>query len=173
VTSGPERVGGTDYVAAVGALTVLGGLTALAIGPRMAGDRPASPRRKPRWETVVRMILIIHVIVMVGWVVNFAMFTMLAGLIGFQDFWTVPVGVTIVITLVVAGVTYAPGSSSGRIIAAAGLAGSASALLYSLQFAEFLVSQVVIVVLVALAVAGIVVVILENHLTTPRAESVH
>jgi hypothetical protein len=170
VTDGSANVGAM-IPAAVGSLMALAGLLALAAASQLGSDRDAARTLKPAWATVIRIILVIHLVAMLGWVANYAMFTMLSGLIGFQDAWTVPFGIAVVAGLVVAGVTYRPGSSGGRLMAAAGLAGSSAALLYTLQTDQSPVTQVVIVALVALAITGIVVMTLETHLTTPGGTS--
>jgi hypothetical protein len=160
---------GAAIPAVVGGLTTLAGLGALTVSspPGRDGPRKFGPGR----ATVIRIILVIHLVAMLGWVANYAAVTMLAGLIGFQDFWTVPFGIAIVAGLVVSGVSYHPGSSGGRIAAAGSLAGSSAALLYPLQSDQSPVTQVVIVALVALAITGIVAITLERNLATPHDTS--
>jgi len=160
---------GVAIPAVVGSLMSLAGLAALTISSQLRRDGPW--KFGPGRATVVRIILVIHLVAMLGWVANYAIFTMVAGLIGFQDFWTVPFGIAIVAGLVAAGVTYRPGSSGGRIAAAASLAGSTAALLYPLLSDQSPVTQVAIVALVVLAIAAIAAVTLERHPVTHRDTS--
>jgi hypothetical protein len=162
---------GAAMPAVVGSLMTLAGLGALTVSSQLGSPRDGPRTFKPLRATVVRIILVIHLVAMLGWVANYAIFTMLAGLIGFQDFWTLPFGIAIVAGLVVAGVSYHPGSSGGRIAAASSLAGSTAASLYPLQSDQSPVTQVVIVALVVLAIAAIVVVTLEGHLATPAGDA--
>lgn len=147
----------------IGGLTTLAGVATLA-GSSLARNRTAgAPGLRLPWATTLRIILVVHLVAMLGWVSNYLIFTVIAGLIGFRDFWTVPFGIAVVATLVVGGVMYRADSTPARLVAMGGLTGSTAALLYSLSSGQSPVTQVIIAILVGLAIAGILIASLDGQ----------
>ena len=105
----------------VGALLALAGL---AVAFLLDADTPPMGRGRPSRESVVIGILILHVAAMLAWLAGFATLSMVGGLIGFSEYWTVPVGAAILVGLVIAGVTLQWRSAISRAMVALTLAAS-------------------------------------------------
>ena len=152
----------------VGALLALAGL---AVAVLLDTDSPPIGRGRPSRESVVIGILILHVAAMLARLAGFATLSMVGGLIGFSEYWTVPVDAAILMGLVIAGVTLQWRSAISRAMVALTLAASGAAYLTSFTSDDGVGALVFKAVIVVTAGVGIALAALEPPVTAARGEN--
>jgi len=141
---------------AVGASLVAVANGARSIQARMRRAASAPSGVGGAWyERLVRGVLVVEAIAMVAWLFAHAMVLMLAGLVGFYEYWRLPFGIGVLALVVIAGVNYRPGSRWAVGITFAALVGSIAAFVIAYRPDASPTTQAAILVATALAIVGI------------------
>lgn len=141
---------------AAGASLVVVGYGARALHARMRRAARAPSGTDSAWlERLLRSVLVVEAIAMVGWLFAHAMVLMLAGLVGFYEYWRLPFGIGVLALMMLAGVSYRPDSRWAVGITLAALVGSVVAFVIAYRPDASPTTQVAIIVAGALAIVGI------------------